>query len=255
MFPTLGTVRVHADGTVDVDLAADDGDTAEDPALREAALRNGWGEPLSLVRRGFRCASGTGVVPPDGRGCLILQGSVHDVAIVLVELVGSGWSVLGDRIVPTRWHDGELLAFPRVAPAIISQRRARRAGLEGQPVRAETDAVAVVVPRAHTAQPVRAFAEVGFRRPDETVLEELTGHDRFAAATLAMVGGVMSGVDEQSADSTPQETMRRHLALAALPFARLRFDGDSLGADVAALSRWWSMAVSGAASSGAEVSP
>ncbi len=41
VFPTLGTVRVHADGTVDVDLAADDGDTAEDPALREAALRNG----------------------------------------------------------------------------------------------------------------------------------------------------------------------------------------------------------------------
>jgi hypothetical protein len=241
MFPTLGTVHVHADGSVDVDLEPDDRVPPEDPAPRDAALRHGWGEPLALVRQGFRCAWGTAMVPPDGGGCLVVGGSVHDVAVVLVELVGLGWSVLSDRIVPTRWTDGELVAFPRAAPVLMSKRRALRGGLEGKAVRATSDAVAVDVPRTGTSQPVRAFAGVGLRRPDETVLEELAGHERFSAASLVMIGGVLAGDENVAADVEPSEIMRTHLALAALPFTRLCFDSDTLGADVAELCRWWSL--------------
>ncbi len=111
---------------VDVEVEPDDSDEPEDPALREAALRYGWGEPLSLVRRGFRCAWGTGWCHRTGTAASSSTGRLHDVAIVLVELVALGWSVLGDRIVPTSWNDGELIAHHRDAPVLISQRRARR---------------------------------------------------------------------------------------------------------------------------------
>ena len=223
---------------VDVEVEPDEGDDPEDPALREAALRFGWGEPLSLVRRGFRCAWGSGLVPPDGHGCLVVNGPIHDVSIVLVELVAAGWSVLSDRLVPTTWNDSELLAHPRDAPVLISQRRARRAELDGAPVRAHTDAVAVDVPRTADPQPILAFVDVGVRRPDDAVLEELSGHERFSAASLAMIGGVMAGIDD-SDEPTPQDVMRTHIALSTFPHAQLRFRSDSVEVDVAELCRWW----------------
>jgi hypothetical protein len=243
VFPGLGTVRIGADGSIDVEVEQDHRDEPEDPALREAALRFGWGEPLSFVRRGFRCAWGTALVPPEGIGCLIVNGSIHDVSIILVELVAAGWSVLSDRFVPTTWHEGELLGHPRDAPVLISRRRARRNELHGFPVRNNSDAVAIEPPRTREPQRVRAFVEVGIRRPDEPVLEELHGHDRFSAASLAMIGGVMAGVGSGSDELTPQEVMQNHLALSALRQARLRFRSDTLEVDVAELCQWWSICV------------
>jgi hypothetical protein len=236
VFPTLGAVQVHADGSIDVDVEPGSGnDTSEESSLREAALRYGWGEPLSLVRRGFRCAWGTAMVPPEGGGGLVLNGRVHDVAIVLAELVGHGWSVLADRLVPTTWVDGDLVASPREAPVLVSRALAERTGIEATPARLHSDASRVDVPRASQPQPVRAFANVGHRRLEETTLAELVGHERFGAAFRVMADGVLSGVD----DVAGGKTMQNHLALASLPFCRLRIRDDSAGADVAELVRWW----------------
>jgi hypothetical protein len=236
VFPTLGVVRVHADGSIDVEVEPGSGnDTSEESSLREAALRYGWGEPLSLVRRGFRGAWGTAMVPPEGGGSLALNGRVHDVAIVLAELVGHGWSVLADRLVPTTWVDGDLVASPREAPVLISRALAERAGIHSTPARLHSDASRVDVPRAGTPQPVRAFANVGHRRLDESTLAELVGHERFGAASRVMADGVLAGPD----DVARGKTMQNHLALAALPFCHLRLRDDSAGADVAELVRWW----------------
>jgi hypothetical protein len=237
VFPTLGTVRVHADGSIHVELEPDLSDEPEEPALRESALRFGWGEPLSWVRRGYRCAWGSGLVAPDGNGCLIVRGSMHDVAIVLLELVSDGWSVLADHIVPTAWADGVLQAYPRDAPVLVSDRRARRRELEGVNVRGLSDAVRVDVARATSPQPVRAIASVGARRPAEPVLDVLMGHERFSAAASVMIGGVMVA---EATDADQGRVMREHLELAKLRFVTLRFDEDTLGADVAELCAWWS---------------
>ncbi len=61
-FPGLGAVLVHDDGRVDVEVEPDDSPDSEAAALREAALRYGRSEPLSLVRLGFRFAWGSGLV-------------------------------------------------------------------------------------------------------------------------------------------------------------------------------------------------
>ncbi len=160
------------------------------------------------------------------------------MSIVLVELVAGGWSVLSDRLVPTMWVDGVLIAHPRDAPVLISQRRALRAELEGVPVRLHTDAVAVDVQRAAEPQPILAFVDAGIRRPDEPVMAQLNGHERFSAASLVMVGGVMAGVVDPD-EVTPADVMRTHMAIAALPFGRLRFRSDTLDVDMAELGRWW----------------
>ncbi len=238
VFPGLGTVRVHADGAVDVEIELDQADPPEDPALREAALRHGWAEPLGFVRQGYRCAWGSALAPPDGHGCLIVNGTMHDVAVVLLELVSDGWSVLADHLVPARWVDGRLVAFPADAPVLVSDRRARRRELKGTSVRAHTDAVRVDVPRAPSPQPVRAVVVVGIRRPDDPVFEDLLGHERFSAASQVLIGGVMK--NDHDADGAPRDVMGEHLDLSKLRFARLRFDDDTLGADVAELTRWWS---------------
>jgi hypothetical protein len=240
MFPTLGAVRVHADGSIDVEVEPGSGnDTSEEPSLREAALRYGWGEPLSLVRRGFRCAWGTAMVPPEGGGSLLLNGRVHDIAIVLVELVAQGWSVLADRLVPTTWLDGDLVASPGEAPVLISRALAERTGIDATPARLHSDASLVDVPRARQPQPIRVFANVGHRRLDEPTLAELIGHERFGAASRVMADGVLSGLDDVPGAKMEQEMMQNHLALASFPFCRLRLREDSAGADVAELVRWW----------------
>ena len=238
VFPGLGTVRVHADGAVEVEVEHDQDEPPEDPALREAALRHGWAEPLALVRQGFRCARGSALAPPDGRGCLVLNGTMHDVAVILLELASDGWSVLADHLVPTRWVDGRLVAFPTDAPVLVSDRRAERSGLDATAVRAHTDAVQVDVARAQSSQNVRAFVGVRIRRPNDPVLEELLGHERFRAASQVMIGGVMRR--DHDSDGAQQDVMAEHLELSKLRFARLHFDDDTLDADVAELTRWWS---------------
>lgn len=171
----------------------------------------------------------------------MVTGTIHDVGIVLLELVTDGWTVLADHLVPARWVGDSLLVFPRAAPVLVSHRRASRLDMEGVAVRERSDAVRIDVARTPSPQPIHAAVDVGARRPNEVVLEKLSGHEHFSAASQMMVGGVM-GLNPTS-DATPKDIMREHLELAKLPFARLRFDEDTLGADVAELCRWWSTTV------------
>jgi hypothetical protein len=234
----LGTVRVHVDGSFDVVAEPDHSVRAEEIGLRQDALRYGWAEPLSLVRRGYRCAWGTALVSPAGDTCMVLQGGPHGVGLVFAELVGLGWHLVSDRIVPTDWVEGQLLAFPREAPALISRQRADIAGLDGAEVRAHTDAVAVEVARVSGPIPVSAFVSVDARRPGEPVIESLSGHARFRAAAAVMLGGIMADERVGSDDGESDRALREYLALAALPFVRLRYEEDSLGVDVAELCAW-----------------
>lgn len=238
-FPGLGTVLVHGDGRVDVEVEPDDGDDREDPALREAALRHGWGEPLSLVRLGFRCVGGIGLVDADGAGCLVITGTPRDTAIVMLELVSDGWKVIGDRLVPITCDTTGFVAHPRSSPVLVSREWAQRYQFDTAPVRANSDAVAIDVPRATEPTRILAFVAVGSGRPDEPAFTELSGHERFKAASLALVGGLMAGTD----DADERQVMKMHVALAGLPHAKLRMQSDALELDVAQLSRWWAETV------------
>lgn len=248
--PGLGSVRVHPDGAIEVtaaDRADDDADTVE---LRERALRLGWGEALSFARRGFRQSAGAAVGPVDGDTCMLLMGDAHDVAIVLIELVGHGWAVLGDRPTPLVWDSPTLTAHPRSAPVVVSKRRAAKADLEGTRLRGDTDAVALELPRITEPRRVAAIVAMQMRKPDEVPLTPLAGHERFElAASLFMGGAPWPVADEQDAtdesdpttqrSATASELMSDHLALARLPAARLRFDSATKDDDIAALLAWW----------------
>lgn len=230
-FPGLGTVRVAADGTVEVE--AEPGDEHE---ARAAALRHGWGEPLSFARRGFDVVPGAAVVPPhadDTGPCVVLTGAVHDTALVLAVLVARGWSVLADRLVPCRWVGEVLVAHPGASPVVMGRRAAERAGLDAEPVRADTDAVVVAVPRSEAPRRVGTVVEVGVRRVGEPALEPCTGLQRFESAACLFAGGVFTRVDD--APDAPRRALARSVALASLPFLRLRFTADTLDADVDAL--------------------
>jgi hypothetical protein len=87
-FTGLGSVHVHADGNVDVTVAGAGsphlrGDPVESSMMREQALRWGWGEPLALVRRGFRLLRGTTLVSPDRPGCLIVPGQPNHTEVAV----------------------------------------------------------------------------------------------------------------------------------------------------------------------------
>ena len=121
--PDLGRVSVHPDGTVDVELA-------DGPDLRrDQALRQGWGEPLSLVRRGHHLAWGTTVVRT-GRATLV-TGDAAETAAFVLPLLADGWRVLADGLAPLRPADEGWTAHPRQAPPLAPRRLVQRAGATG----------------------------------------------------------------------------------------------------------------------------
>jgi hypothetical protein len=243
-FPGLGTVSVHADGSFDVVAEPDHSERAEEIGRREDALRYGWAEPLSFVRRGYRCAWGTALAVPGGDTGILLQGDPHGVGVgvVFAELVGLGWRLISDRIVPTQWVEGQLLAFPRDAPALLSRQCVDSAGLDGVEVRAHTDAVAVDVDRVSRPIAVSALVTVDVRRPGDPVVEALSGHERFRIAASVMITGVMAVERVEPHDGASDVVLREHLDMAALPFVRLRYEEDSVGVDVAELCAWMATA-------------
>lgn len=282
-FPGLGRVEVAPDGATSITVESappqidgedDHPDAGEDPELREAALRHGWAEGLSWARRGFRMAGGAAVCPPaDDLSCLVLSGDPHDVAIVLIQLVNQGWTVMGDKYTPTKWDDGVLVASARSAPVLISARRLAKASLEGTKVRAHTDSRAVELPRATGTRVVTAFCGLRMRKPDEDVLEVLTGSERFEAAATTMTGGALTpalddAADEDAGDAAADageqeeaaadesqeeadarlaaerarltaESMAEHLRLAAIPHLRLSIDSATAEDDAGRLIAWW----------------
>lgn len=284
LFPGLGSVTVDEGGEVAV--APEEGcgpDDGEDPALREAALRYGWGEALSFARRGFSLAHGAAICPPattpaqPAETCLILTGDPHDAAIVILHLVGLGWTVMGDKYTPTLWEDGALVAHPRTAPVLVAARRLLKNEIEGVKVRAHTDARSVELPRTAESRRVAGVVSLQMRKPDEAAFEVLTGHQRFEVAASIMGGGAVRPwrADEEDPDATDlaaaetsspgdvddaeaearaaeaeqarqdkvkalvAESLADHMRLSQLPSARLRMDSDTLTEDCDALLTWW----------------
>lgn len=253
-FPGLGRVRVAADGEVTIEVAdADvDDDVPADPnaasnrRLREEALYHGWGEPLSWVRRGFHLVGGAAVGPADSDACALILGDPHDVAIVVLELASYGWQLLSDRPAPVTWDDDRIMAQARQTPLVVAKRRAQKAGVEGEPVRADTDAVAVAVARAQQPRKVAAAVQVRVRRPDNEVLDVLTGHERFEAATALYIGGVLEPtvgdldeVPDTELEAATPTLLAEHLRIAQLPWARLHLSSKTATEDTAELVNWW----------------
>ena len=240
-FPGLGRVLVAADGSVKVEVA-------DDHALREQALRYGWGDPLSWVRRGFHLVGGAAVGPADSNSCVLLLGDPHDVTIIVLELARQGWQLLSDRPTPVAWDEAGLMAQPREAPLVVATRRAAKAGVEGEAVRGDTDALAIDVPRSEEPQQVEAAVQIRVRRPDNETFELLTGHERFEAATSLYIGGVLDPTnptagDDQGAttdhDDAAPNLLAEHLRISQLPWARLHLSSKTAAEDTAELLKWW----------------
>lgn len=239
-FPGLGVVTVAHDGEVTVtvtSVGSDDLDTAR----RDAALRHGWGEPLSWSRRGFLMLQGGCATPEPRNGCVLLSGDLHEFGRFLPTLADAGWSFLSDRYTPAQWQASDLIAHPVQAPILLAARRAEKSGWDGQPLRDDSDSLAVAVSRVADPLPIRGVVQLQRARPDETAFEPLSGHQRFeVAASLSWAGVFVSdGMDrEQPAAS---DMMQRHLQLAALPMARLRSSGDfeRIPAEADQLISWW----------------
>lgn len=236
IFDGLGSVRVHPGGELDITV---DGADALDPAeleQRRAALRWGWGEPLAWARRGCSVTVGTAIVAPGRRGALVVRGVVHDTAIVVAGLADRGWHVLAERIVPLRWSDDTAEVQPTDAPVLLARRRAEAMGLTGEPVRADTDALAVEVPRWSTPERLVGAVEVVMRRVGRERFELLEGHDRFEAASRLVTGGALAPDGDPL---TPSERMARDLRLAGLGFARAHLDADDPDDVLDAVEAWW----------------
>lgn len=236
-FPGLGMVQVAPDGQFTVTPAnADHTESTggeDDVEERRRALVHGWAELLALVRRGHRLTPGASLCPPDDPRTLLLTGDPHDVIIVLLELSRRGWLVLSDFPAPTTWAADQLVAHPRRAPLLMSARRAEKAHVSGTPIRRDSDAIVVALPRSEQPLPVAALAAVRTRKTGEPVFEELTGHSRFEAATRIFFGGVLQSEDQQAGAAALAE----HLALAKLPSARIGLDPSKPAPDAGAANQ------------------
>ncbi len=220
--PGLGSIAVGPDGAVDV--TAETGGS-EDPYLRAQALRYGWAEGLSFVRRGYLIASGAAACPgTSSPSCVLFSGDPHDVAIVLAELVRRhGWAVMGDRFTPVRWQGDDLVAVGREAPVLIARRRVDTVSMAARRVRDNCDSRAVDIPRHRAPAVVAAAVTISARRPQEEVLAVLSGRQRFEAGAGIVIGGVFAHQDH-APPSEPSHSMQQHLRLSAIPQARLRID-------------------------------
>ena len=235
-FPGLGSVHVHPDGRIEVEPHRNRDSDAATPDEEEkcTALLYGWGEPLSLARRGFVLAHGIAAVAPHAESGLLVSGDSHDTAIVVLGLASRGWKVIADGVVPLSFDTDAVRIHPRQAPILVSKRRLATTGFTGSPVRSETNVVSAEVPRDDRPLPLAAVVSVRIRRPDDQVLSAVTGHHRFDAARKVIVGGVLV----QPA-TTPRESMAQTLQMAASPSVNLRLDVESYESNLAELITWW----------------
>lgn len=252
-FAGVGAVYIDADGTVTVEVAdtTDPGDTTV-PAdtdtgnrrQRHDALKYGWGEPLSLIRRGFRLVVGTALVAPKRQGCVIFAGSVSNTALVTSHLVARGYRPVADGVVPVAADtdgsidpggDGPVMAHPRTAPLLLPRRWARKAGLEGEPVRSDSDAVAIVTDQAEAPEPVVGVAMVRIRRPGEQTLRQLGGFEPFEQAASLL----SAAQDLCPWAPAPAVELANHSRLASVPHAEIGVRTDTLSDDLVAITTWW----------------
>jgi hypothetical protein len=247
----LGRVRVWRDGQFEVEVETGESSDATSPRssretesldLRAAALRHGWAEPLSWVRRGFDLASGIALI--DGAGCstqrvgevLLLGGDIHDCAPVALALGARGWRLVAYRIVPLTFVEGAVTVTPNPSPVLLSARRARILGRETTRVRADSDARRVEgIEWSSSGGRIGGVALVRVRRPHDEVLTERHGYAAVERLAGVLVGGVLRPDASRSADvAMAQRTTLARCGVVDVAFA----DADANGS-ATALEAWW----------------
>ncbi len=225
-FADVGTVRIGPDGRVCIDVV--DGPEAQQ---RRRALEWGWGEPLNFLRRGFRLAEAV-VADPEAGGLLVSGGS-WEMLPMLKALTDEGWAIVSDSLTPVRWAEGALFSHPRQAPILASDRFAEKWELMAEPLRSDSDTVAVSLPRAEAPVPVRAILVLAERKVrDAAGVRPVVGAKRLKLAAALLQSG-------PGDDPDPAELLADDLRLSALPMAELAI-GDKLMADHAReVVEWW----------------
>lgn len=235
-FGGLGSVRVLAEGVLEIEVDEADHPDDEEIRRRHEALRWGWGEPLAWARRGCELTVGSALVGPRGGPALVLRGHTHDVPVVVCGLAQRGWSVLADRFVPLRWSTTAAEVQPTATPVLLARRRARAMELEWVDVRDDSDAVVVEVARAGRALAFGGVVDVVGRRTGAPVFERLEGHERFEVATRFAATGALLPAD---GGLSPPERMARDLQVAAMPIARAHLEPDAPATVLDAVEAWW----------------
>lgn len=225
VFPGLGRVHIHADGSYSVQI-----EPGGHPSARQA-LTDGWAEPLSWHRVGLRVARATTVVDDRGRA-LMLTGPVDPVTSVVAGLIGEGWLLLADTLTPVRQH-ASLVALPRRSPWLVPSDPVGSVA-DGERPRPGSTAQIRTAPRVSTPASVRGLVAVSSAVPttSEATLTEQHGHDRLrrtAGVLLPVIGGP---------PPTPVARMRDDLLDAAISVAVLHSPVSQAWCPSDLLS-WW----------------
>lgn len=235
-FGGLGSVRVLADGGLEIEVDESDQPDADEIGRRHDALRWGWGEPLGWARRGCEVTVGSALVGPRGGPALLLRGNPHDVPVVVCGLAQRGWRVVADRFVPLRWSDDAAEVQSTATPVLVARRRARAMGLDWVDVRHDSDSAIVEVPRADCSAAFGGVVDVVGRRVGAPNFERLEGHERFEMASrLAVTGALLP----DGGGLEPSARMARDLRVAALPIARAHLEAEAPNDACEAIESWW----------------
>lgn len=236
--PELGRVIVTPRGRVVARPTQRTSRNRDSVGQRERALRLGWGEPLGFARRGFRLAMAAAAGPSDSGRCMLLHGDSEGLARVVPGLCAAGWKLVADQPCPLARGGAELHAHPREAPMVMTRELAETAGLSWAPVRGDSDAVWVDLPRAAGRREVAALLWVlPLPAGEAPGLRPLVGLDRFEFVTSMMIGGVL-GAPLAGQQRSPGADLAEHRQLASLPAARL-FLGTAGATDLDRLIQWW----------------
>lgn len=240
-FPGLGEIRVGADGAISVEISP--GGRAEQA---HAALRSGWGDLLSWVRRGTWLALAAAVVPAEARTpadapapALLVSGPPADVAWVHLSLTLRGWSLLSDLPSPLLLPDssGEhITVMPRISPALVPWGLAHRLGVAVTDDHRVDSPAAVVRDQRRSTSAAALGAVVHLERGTPgaaTLLTPLTGHQALRAAHRLLLQGAA-----RPHPADPQADLLRVTRLAARPHAMLTWTGEATRS-IDALEGWW----------------
>jgi hypothetical protein len=243
VFPGLGAISVDIGGDIAV---SPHGGSDEDPQLvaqRERALRWGWADSWSWLRRDYQLINGVAIGHPDEETCMVVLGDYGDCNRLVIRLIANGWRFISDRSTPVRWDTDGLYAQPREAPLLLSRHRAIEAKLEHRSVRSDSDTVEVDVSRIDEERKVAAFVSVGRRRPFESSLELLSGHDafRFASGLLLSASSFVphQGDDAPMASELANKNLAQSLRLVKIPAVRLRRTPGDSNTSAGELLKWW----------------
>lgn len=239
IFPGWGRVEVWADGSYKVSADSLGDGALETIEQREAALTYGWAELLSSARRGVPRVSGMTLGMAEQETCALFMGEAGDTGRLMRPLLDVGFAVLADRPAPVHWDGSTLIAETCQRPVVMGCKRAESAGLVGSPIRGDTDACAVEVPRVEEPRRIAAIVLVGTRRPHELPFEIHTGHRSFEYAANVLASGLLDPKlaaalvreDDDATEPDPAEVserMTQHVWIASLPIARLLYQPDDL---------------------------